>query len=120
MKIERKDGKLLVTVETKANVDDQRDLRQPFRNRFAGGSYTATLSETEDLTPAAAIRYTKRGGGVYVYSNNPEMLAPADVGQAILKSEGLTGEIFFTYEHSNHTGAPFFLGLLIVGGRKNA
>ena len=52
MKIERKDGKLLVTVETKANVDDQRDLRQPFRNRFAGGSYTATLSETEDLTPA--------------------------------------------------------------------
>ena len=110
MKIQRKDGKLLVTVCTQPNVDDQRDPCQPFRNRFAGGTYTATLSETEDLTPRAAIRYTKRGGGVYVYSNNPEMLAPADVGQAILKNEGLTGEVFFTYEHSNHTGAPFFLG----------
>lgn len=110
MKIERKDGKLLVTVSTKPNVDDQRDPHQPFPNRFLGGEYSAVLSETEDLTPPAEILYTKRGGGVYVYSNNPEMLAPADVGQAILRDEDLTGEIFFTYEHSNHTGAPFFLG----------
>ena len=71
MKIERKDGKLLVTVSTKPNVDDQRDPHQPFPNCFRGGEYSAVLSETEDLTPPAEILYTKRGGGVYVYSNNP-------------------------------------------------
>ena len=50
MKIERKDGKLLVTVSTKPNVDDQRDPHQPFPNRFRGGEYSAVLSETEDLS----------------------------------------------------------------------
>ena len=99
-----------VRVECPANVDDERDTRQPFRNCFAPAVHTATLSYTEDLTPPAEIVYRKRGGGVYIYSNNPEMLAPPDVGQALLRNEGLTGECFFTYEHSNHTGAPFFLG----------
>ena len=93
-----------------ANVDDERDARQPFRNLFAPAVHTAVLSHTEDLTPPAEIVYRKRGGGVYIYSNNPEMLAPPDVGHALLRNEGLTGECFFTYEHSNHTGAPFFLG----------
>ena len=104
------DNTFEVRVACSANVDDERDPRQPFRNLFSNAVYTATLSETEDLTPPAEIVYRKRGGGVYIYSNNPEMLAPADVGQALLRNEHLTGECFFTYEHSNHTGAPFFLG----------
>lgn len=107
-------GTFTVTVTTKENNDFERDEHQPFRNRFAGGTYSATLSDTEDLTPPAKVVYTKRGGGVYIYSNNPEMLAPADVGQALLRNSGLTGECFFTYEHSNHTGAPFFMGYQLL------
>ncbi len=81
-----------------------------FRNRFSQTEYTATLSYTEDRTRPAEISYRKRPGGVYLYSNNPEMLAPQDVGRALLRNRGLSGACFFTYEHSNHTGAPFFLG----------
>ncbi len=108
------DGTYTVTVTTAPNDDCNRDPRQPFRNRFAGGTYSAVLSDTEDMTPAAEVVYKKRAGGAYIYSNNPEMLASADVGQALLRNRGLTGECFFTYEHSNHTGAPFFLGYKLI------
>lgn len=107
-----------VRVRCAQNVDDERDTHQPFRNRFRDAVYTATLSETEDLTPAAEIVYRKRGGGVYIYSNNPEMLAPADVGQLLLKNDSLSGECFFTYEHSNHTVEPFFLGYQLCNNGK--
>lgn len=83
---------------------------EPFGNSFPEKTYRATFSEKSDRTPAAVINYRKRPGGTYLYSNNPEMLAPEDVGQALLRNEHLTGRCFFTYEHSNHTGAPFFLG----------
>lgn len=83
---------------------------QPFRNRFTQTTYDALLSQKEDCTPAAQITYRKRAEGTYIYCNNPEMLAPPDIGQALLRNRGLTGECFFTYEDSNHTGVPIFLG----------
>ena len=82
---------------------------QPFRNRFAQTDYTFRLPG-DRTAPAAEIAYRKRAEGVFIYSNNPEMLAPLDLGQALLRNRGLTGECFFTYEHSNHTGVPLFLG----------
>ncbi len=83
---------------------------KPFCNHFPAKTYKAVLSEHQDRTSPALISYQKRPGGTYLYSNNPEMLSSADVGQALLRNEKLTGKCFFTYEHSNHTGAPFFLG----------
>ena len=93
-------------------LPSRRDM--PFPSKFSKNEWEATLSYTEDLTPAAEICYEKRGGGVYVYSNNPEMLAQPDVNQALLRNEHLTGEVFFTYEHSNHTDGPFFIGYQLL------
>lgn len=107
-------GKYKVTVDQKPQTFTGRDGNQPFRNIFSGKTYEAVLSENEDITPAARVCYKKRGGGVYIYSNNPEMLGKEDVGQALLRNSGLSGECFFTYEHSNHTGQPFFLGYQLL------
>jgi len=104
--------KVRVTAPEFVPAAERRDM--PFPPKFSENEWEAELSHTEDKTPAAQIRYTKRGGGVYVYSNNPEMLAPPDVGQALLRNEHLTGEIFFTYEHSNHTEEPFFIGYQLL------
>ena len=57
------DGTYTVTVTTAPNDDCERDEHQPFRNRFAGGTYSAVLSDTEDMTPAAEVVYKKRAGG---------------------------------------------------------
>lgn len=91
---------------------ERRDM--PYPPKFEKTEWEATLSHTEDKTPAAEIRYTKRPGGVYIYSNNPEMLAPEDVNVALLRNEHIAGEVFFTYEHSNHTEAPFFIGYQLL------
>ena len=56
------------------------------------------------------ISYTKRKGGTYVYLNNPEKLQAEDVGQAILRDEGLHGDVQVTWEHSNYTGQSVYLG----------
>lgn len=109
MKIQHgKDGEVQVTLTL--SQTETTGVGQPFPNRFAEGTVHATLSELQDETPAATVAYRKRNEGTYVYCNNPEMLALADVGQALLRNKELGGEVFFTYEHSNHTGAPFFLG----------
>ncbi len=82
---------------------------QPFKNNFYTGE---TVIERDGTTRSTytRIEYTKREGGTYIYSNNPEMLAPEDVGKAILRTKDLTGDCIFTYEHSNHTGAPVYFG----------
>ena len=79
-----------VRVACKANVDDERDPRQPFRNLFSNAVYTATLSETEDLTPPAEIVYRKRGGGVYIYSENLKTITYA-MGQILAAGVARTG-----------------------------
>ncbi len=81
---------------------------QPYDNRFYTGDYTFNIDSPE--AKRAEIEYEKRVGGTYIYSNNPEMLAPEDIGKAILRTKNLTGLINFTYEHSNHTGIPVYFG----------
>ncbi len=107
---ELENGKIKVKVKASSRCETKADPRLPFPNVFSDKEYEAVLYSNRDLTPPAVIEYTKRGGGSYIYSNNPESLAKEDVGQALLRNEGLNGECFFTYEHSNRTGAPFFLG----------
>ena len=103
-----------VTMDPVARPAERHDM--PYPPNFQVNEMQAVLSHNEDMTPPAEVRYTKRPGGCYIYSNNPEMLAPEDVGQLILRNDGLTGECFFTYEHSNHTGEPFFLGYQLYNG----
>ena len=79
---------------------------QPFRNVFDNSDRTIEFGGIY----RANIEYTKRAGGTYVYSNNPEMLASEDIGKAILRTKGLTGDCIFTYEHSNRTGASCYFG----------
>ncbi len=64
------------------------------------------------LTPAK-IDYQKRDGGTYIYSNNPELIPADSVGDAFIRTEDLTGEVYFTFEHANYSGAPLYLGYQI-------
>lgn len=82
---------------------------QPFENRFYTGKKTIEVKNNA-FSRRATVEYTKREGGTYIYSNNPEMLAPEDIGQAILRTKELSGDCIFTYEHSNHTGVPVYFG----------
>ncbi|MCI8554822.1 MAG: hypothetical protein HFJ80_07765 [Clostridiales bacterium] len=59
---------------------------------------------------ATRIEYQKREGGTYIYSNNPEQVPASDVGKAYIRNEGLTGNVFFTFEHANYSGESFYLG----------
>lgn len=86
---------------------------QPFSNHFADGDITLEVDKTYSGR-AAEISYTKREGGTYIYCNNPEMLAAEDIGQALLRTEKLSGDCMFTFEHSNHTGTPIRLGYQLL------
>lgn len=67
-------------------------------------------SDGADPLAPAEIRYQKRGGGTYIYSNNPEAIRADAVGKAFIRSEGLTGEVYVTFEHANYSGTPIYLG----------
>lgn len=74
---------------------------------------TSTISlegdGTDPLVPAQ-IDYVKRAGGTYVYSNNPEMVPMQYVNKAFMRTEGLTGEVYVTFEHANYANQKFYLG----------
>ncbi len=98
---------------TKFNLQAQADnhlQRVPYTPHFTVDP--ATLDTQGDgTTPAPAeLVYKKREGGTYVYLNNPEKLQPEDVGQAILRDEGLAGDVQVTWEHSNFTNQYITLG----------
>lgn len=69
-----------------------------------------TQSVSGDPLVPAKIDYQKRQGGTYIYVNNPEQVPAGDVGKAFLKNEGLTGEVYMTFENANYSGKPFYLG----------
>ena len=81
---------------------------QPYDNRFYHGDYSFEVKKGEKRF--LDVEYQKRDGGLYIYSNNPEMLAREDIGQAILRTENIEGLCNFTYEHSNHTGTDVYFG----------
>ncbi len=56
------------------------------------------------------INYQKREGGTYVYCNNPERIQSDAIGDALMRNENLTGDVFVTYEHSSNTSSSFYLG----------
>ena len=63
-----------------------------------------------DKLTAAEVNYIKRAGGTYIYSNNPEQFGAQHVGKAFMRNEGLTGEVYVTFEHANYSGNNVYLG----------
>ena len=63
-----------------------------------------------DKLTAAEVNYIKRKGGTYIYSNNPEQFGSQHVGKAFMRNEGLTGEVYVTFEHANYAGRDVYLG----------
>ncbi len=89
----------------------EHERRVPYLPRFTVDATTLDLTgETTAAPERTAIAYQKREGGTYVYLNNPEKLQPVDVGQAIQRDEGLTGDVQVTWEHSNFTNQYIYLG----------
>lgn len=86
--------------------------RLPFEPNFTVDPKTLDTVGNASVDPLdyAELDYQKRDGGTYVYLNNPEKLQPADVGQNIMRNEGLTGDVLVTWEHSNFTGKTVYLG----------
>ena len=67
-------------------------------------------SDGTDPLKAAEVNYVPREGGKYIYSNNPEQYSFTHVGQAFMRNEGLTGEVYVTIEHANRAGIDTYLG----------
>jgi len=70
----------------------------------------STESEGGDPLTPAEVNYVKREGGTYIYSNNPEQFGIEHVGQAFMRNDGLTGEVYVTFEHANYALEPVYLG----------
>ncbi len=70
----------------------------------------STQSDGSDPLVPAEVNYVPREGGTYIYSNNPEQIPPQYVNQAFMRNEGLTGEVYVTFEHANYSGSPIHLG----------
>lgn len=108
-----------VTVEVTTEEPEQKFLleaqadnhlqRLPYEQNFTVDLDSIPLESTGEIEPTT-ISYQKREGGTYVYLNNPEKLQMQDVGEAILRDEGLHGDVQVTWEHSNFTGVHIYLG----------
>ncbi len=104
------DGTYTVTYTPKAQDRTDADLTQPFLNIFDQTERVYTIDPTKSTALRTEISYSKREGGAWIYSNNPEMLAAEDIGQALLRTKNMQGAYTFTFEHSNRTGETGYFG----------
>ncbi len=111
--------KVTVTVKTEEGGEkflveatpDVNTKRLPYTANFTVDASTLDVNGDPTKIPdPTVIEYNKREGGTYVYLNNPEKLQSEDIGQAILRDEGLHGDVQVTWEHSNYTGQYIYLG----------
>lgn len=111
MKI-RENSKRSVNVSVDA-VTLRENVKMPYP-RLSPSPIEFTFDPNLELRRPTVVEMKKREGGTYIYSNNPEVLAKEDVGCVLLETTELFGEVFFTYEHSNRTGADLYLGYRLV------
>lgn len=104
------DGTYAVVYTPKAQDFSKGDATQPFANIFDTAERTYTIDPSSSVSLRTEISYSKREGGTWIYSNNPEMLASDDIGQALLRTENMCGAYTFTFEHSNRTGQVGYFG----------
>lgn len=68
----------------------------------------------DPLSPSL-IKMSKRKGGKYIYCNVPESMPLEAVNTIIMQNKNLSGECFFTCEHSNRTGLEkIYLGYRLI------
>ncbi len=105
-----------VTVKTEPNADFKIDVTAD--NHLVTLPYDVAppvdtsgfdVNGSDSLT-AAEVNYIKRKGGTYIYSNNPEQFSALHVGKAFMRNEGLTGDVYVTFEHANYSGSNAYLG----------
>lgn len=104
------DGTYNVVYTPKAQDRTTADMTQPFLNIFDQSERVYTIDPSDKTPIRTEIAYTKRDGGTWIYSNNPEMLASEDIGQALLRTKEMQGAYTFTFEHSNRTGQIGYFG----------
>ncbi len=75
-------------------------------------------STTANPLKASTVDYVKREGGTYIYSNNPEMYRAQHVGKAFMRNEGLSGDVYVTFEHANYSGQNTYLGYQLKNDSK--
>lgn len=109
----KEDGKFDFSITPKEQVFNENPFYQPFQNIFEEAVISGTVDPNRAYSSAATIQYTKRDGA-FIYCNNPEKLSTEDVGQALLRNYEMQGDYFFTFEHSNYTEAPFYLGYQLL------
>lgn len=90
-------------------MDNDTLITLPYDLNYQDVSTQSDKFSDNPLKPAT-INYTKRDGGTYIFCNNPEALTDKDIGVALQKNNNLSGEIYFTLEHSNNSSSPFYLG----------
>ena len=105
-----------VSVKTEPNADFKIDVKAD--NHLITLPYD--VADPEDISGidvngnddliAAEVNYIKRAGGTYIYSNNPEQFGSQHVGKAFMRNEGLTGDVYVTFEHANYSGSNAYLG----------
>lgn len=77
-------------------------------------------SESVDPLKPSLIKMKKRKGGSYIYCNVPESMPLEAINSIIMQNKDLSGECFFTCEHSNRTGLKeIYLGYRIVNKNKH-
>ncbi len=95
----------LTTIAANHKVTLPYDVAEPIdTSDFSLYNNSAYIIESSNLN------YQKRDGGTYVYCNNPERIQSDAIGDALMRNENLTGDVFVTYEHSSNTSTSFYLG----------
>ncbi|MBP5230572.1 MAG: hypothetical protein ILO68_02485 [Clostridia bacterium] len=79
-------------------------------------AYSSPFAPAKSATPgeanqAAEVRYELRGGGTFLYQNNPERIFADNIGKALMIENDLHGDVYFTSENCNKTGERVLFGL---------
>lgn len=111
-----KDEIYTLSVRSEANADfkitttaDNHVVTLPYDVATPADVTNIDVNGNDDLV-ASEVNYIKRTGGTYIYSNNPEQFGAQHVGKAFMRNEGLTGDVYVTFEHANYSGSNAYLG----------
>ena len=111
VRIETNEPSIKFMLHTTA-VNNEVTLPYDIETQLDSSSYDVNGDENDPLQ-STVINYTKREGGKYIYSNNPEMFKDDSVGKPFIRNFDLKGDIFFTFEHANYSSGEVYLGYQI-------
>lgn len=90
-------------------------IKLPYMTNFLQQKINTSYNDNQQLLKASTIQYTKRNGGTYIYSNNPELFTDEDVNQCIMENDNLQGDIYMAFEHANYSKkSSVYLGYKLI------